>query len=258
MARPRNRVRRPNHTGRSDKTARFSMMPHRVLESAAYSSLDVVARSLLAELLMIFNGGNNGSLHLSARDATARLGLSDFRPVQRAFADLQDRGFVELTRASHFSVKAAEGSRARCWRISWLPWPECPSRDRRAPCWGFEQYTPMSGRDAARADRRLRTLAKHRKDVAAGNLPVVESTTMEGEMPRNVVAPVVESTTLKSRKLGNQPFPRVVDSTAHIDNTMGMVASAWWQSGAEAQILGNLLLLSMVAQNRPQQFAEAA
>lgn len=75
MVRPRNRPRRPNHTGRSDKTARFSMMPHRVLRSAAYASLDLVSRSLLGELLMIFNGGNNGSLHLSARDATARLGV---------------------------------------------------------------------------------------------------------------------------------------------------------------------------------------
>lgn len=258
MGRPRNRPRRPNHTGRSDKTARFSMMPHRVQQSAAYASLDLVARSLLAELLMIFNGSNNGSLHLSARDATARLGLSDFRPVQRAFSDLQDRKFVELTKASHFSVKAAEGSRARCWRISWLAWPECPSRDCRAPCWGFEQYAPEAGRDAARADRRLRALAKHRKDIATGNLPVVESTTMEGEMPKNVAAPVVESTTLKSRKRGNQPFPRVVESPAHIDVTMPRGVSAWWQSNAEAQIWGNLLLLSRVAQNQPHQLAEAA
>lgn len=173
----RQRPRRPNATGRNDKTSRFTMLPHRVLESAAYGSLDLVERALLQELVMLYNGSNNGSLYLSVRDAADRLGRTDLKAMVRAFSTLRECGLIELAKDSHFAVKAADSSRARCWRIAWHAWPECPNRARRTPCWDFEHYEPPRGKVAKRAERRLRALARFRKDVAAGRLPVVESIT---------------------------------------------------------------------------------
>src|SRR5688572_7968493 len=125
-ARDKRRPHRPNATGRNDKAGQFVMLPHRILKSAAYASLDLVARAVLQELVMIYNGDNNGSVYLSATDATARLGLVDKRPAMRAFADLRDRGFIALAKDAHFVIKASDTSRARCWRLTWHAWPECP------------------------------------------------------------------------------------------------------------------------------------
>ena len=118
MARGRNRGKsKVNATGRNEQTTdRFARLPHRILISEAYRSLDPTSRALLTELIMIENGDNNGSLWLSVRDGTDRLGLSDARPVMRAFDDVQDRGLVRLTKEAHFSIKTAETSRAQPMR----------------------------------------------------------------------------------------------------------------------------------------------
>src|SRR5687768_10547424 len=138
--RDRRRAQRPNAKGRNDKAGQFVKLDHRILKSAAYASLDLTARALLQELVMIYNGDNNGSLWLGTRDARDRLGLADSHPVLRAFADVQDRGFVTMAKDGHFSVKAADTSRARCWRLTFHSWPECPTRSKRAPTNEWERY----------------------------------------------------------------------------------------------------------------------
>ena len=144
-ARDKQRPRRPNATGRTDKTGQFVMLPHRVLKSAAYASLGLAARSLLQELVMIYTGTNNGSLWMSARDATARLGFSDFRPALRAFADLQDRGFVSMAKDAYFRIKASDTSRARCWRLSWHACPNArPRRNARRRTIGSDMSRPVT------------------------------------------------------------------------------------------------------------------
>lgn len=266
MARRTNKGRpqRPNATGRNDKSARFLMLPHRVVESGAYASLDLAARALLQELVHIYNGSNNGSLWLSVRDATARLGQSDCHVAVRAFEELRDRGFIALAKDSHFRTKAADTSRARCWRLTWHAWPECPVKTKRPPTNDWERWTmprqdtPANKRANRRADQRLRALDKYRKDAAAGKMPVVDSTTMGLIAPQIGGAPVVDFTTASSRTNGNAPFSIVRDSTTHIDDTMGRGGSGWWSSDAEAQIRGQILLLSIVAQNRPGKLARAA
>ena len=71
-----------NAKGRNENPVeRFARLPHRILISEAYRSLDLVARSLLTEIVMIENGKNNGSLYLSVKDATDRLGQADARPA---------------------------------------------------------------------------------------------------------------------------------------------------------------------------------
>lgn len=92
----------------------FVALPHDVMTSAAYVDLKPDARALLFELLLRFNGHNNGKIGLSQRDARARLGMSPQRIVD-AFDRLIDHGFVEL---------ATEGDRAlrlaREWRLTWI------------------------------------------------------------------------------------------------------------------------------------------
>lgn len=249
--RHRQRPAKPNHTGRNDKSGRFVMLPHRILESAAYASLDLVARSLLTELVMLFNGDNNGSIYLSAQDATARLGLSDKRPALRAFEDLQERGFIALAKDAHFSIKAADASRARCWRLSWHAWPECPVRSKRAPTNGWEQFqAPGNTAASKRADRRLRALARHRNDRARGHLPGVKSTPMEGISMQKAVKPGVKSTPAKSENDANPPFLVGVKSTPYIDVTMGSACVGWWATDLEAHLAGSILLLSAIGQRR--------
>lgn len=247
------RARRVTAQGRTEgATARFSMLPHRVLESAAYASLDLTGRCVLQELVMLFNHSNNGSLYMSVRDAAARLGLSDNKPVIRAFDDLQERSLIMLAKDAHFAVKASDTSRARCWRLAWHAWPECPVKAKRGPVWDFEQYQSEGGSKAnKRATRRLKVLAKYRKDKSSGRLPVVDSTTTTAKSAQFGAAAVVDSSTAKAETDANPPFRVGGDSSTHIDNTMGSGVLAWWGTPSEAQILSCFLLLSIINRNRP-------
>lgn len=175
IGRGRNKV---NATGRNEKPLeRFARIPHRILLSEAFRSLDPTARCLLIELTMIESGKNNGSLWLSIRDAADRLGITDARPVMRAFDDLQDRGFTVMTKEAHFSIKASETSRARCWALTWLSWGGKPASN------AWEKYVAPPASKARRfADMGLRAMARFRKALAAHKLPVVDFTA-EGPKP---------------------------------------------------------------------------
>lgn len=173
MARPKKRGRnRVNATGRNENPVeRFARLPHRILNSEAYRSLDLTARGLLVELITIENGRNNGSLWLSIQDATDRLGLSDARPAMRAFDDLQDRGLIAMTKDAHFSIKAADTSRARCWRLTWLAF------DGKAPTNAWQDYiAPPKTKARQLADRGLRALARFKKALSSHRIPIVDFT----------------------------------------------------------------------------------
>lgn len=252
MARSKDRPRKPNATGRNDKSGQFVMLPHRLLKSAAYASLDLVARGLLQELVMIYNGDNNGSIYLSAVDATARLGLTDKRPALRAFGHLQDRGFITLTMDSHFSVKAAVASRARCWRLTWHAWPECQTKAKRVPTQDWERYQPPNGPIGQRADTRLRTLAKHRKDTIAGRLPGVNFTPMEANMGQIGVRAGEDFTPAKLENDVILPFVVGVNFTPYIDTTRGSTGVGWWTGQSEVDLLVQQALMSWIGNSASQ------
>ena len=148
-------------------------MPHSILVSEAYRSLDPVARALLIEITMLENGRNNGSLWLSIRDATDRLGMADARPTMRSFEALQDRGLIKMTKDAHFTVKASDTSRARCWRLTWLPY------DGKPPSNDWQKYVAPPKTNARKAaDKGLRAMARFRKAVSENKMPVVDFTAM--------------------------------------------------------------------------------
>lgn len=242
--------------GRTSKAGRFAALPHRVLISSAYGSLDLVGRAVLTELVMMENGTNNGSIWLSVKDGTDRLGLADKRPVIRAFGDLLDRKLIQLTKDAHFEIKAAETSRARCWRISWLVWPDGP-KGRRAPCWDFERYVPPQTNDRPstltrkRAERRIGAMQRWQKAKSENRLPSVNFTPLEEELPPNTPLAGEDSTPDIPGNKAILPFLIGEDSTPHTDVTMGRGCSAWWETEAEGNLKAQSLLLSYMTQIRP-------
>ncbi|MGN3974754.1 hypothetical protein [Tsuneonella sp. SYSU-LHT278] len=228
------------------------MLPHSLIESAAYASLDLTARSLLTELIYLYRGDNNGAIFLSAADAAARLGQSDKRPALRAFADLQDRGFITLAKDAHFAIKASETSRARCWRLTWLVWPECPQKAKRTSTNEWQAYQPAGKtRASRRADKRLRAQAKYRKDRASGRLPGVNFTPLEDEMPNLPAKPGVKSRPAETANDANPPYLVGVKSTPYLHDTMGRGESWWWRNDTELGIAALIAFLLAMAQSRP-------
>lgn len=172
-AKKRRNRNKPNSTGRNP-TSRFARLDHRMLSSNAYRALSPNARALLIELVMLYNGENNGGLYLSVRDATHRIGLVDSQATCRAFDLLQDLGFIEMTQPAHFSIKASDRSRARCWRLTWEAGP-----GRKAPSWDFLDREPDDKPARKRMERGLRVLKNYRKARDRGQLPVLESNTFD-------------------------------------------------------------------------------
>ena len=100
--------------GRTAGETRHVRLHHWMLKTAAYRSLSPAARSLLVELYALYDGENNGSLFLSVREAAERTNTGK-NVAQRAFADLQDRGFIRMNRPGSFALKARH---ATSWAIT--------------------------------------------------------------------------------------------------------------------------------------------
>lgn len=227
MTKRRNRN-KPNATGRNP-TTRFARLDFRLLHSNAYRSLSPNARSLLVELTSLDNGENNGSLYLSVRDGARRMGVADLKAASRAFDDLKSLGFIEMTQDAHFRVKAADKSRARCWRLTWLAGP-----GRKGPSMDFLKLEPEPKTQAhKRMDRGLRALKDYRKATALGNLPVVDSGILGAETAFAPAAPVADSNTLNAKNGGFLPIRSVRDSATHTAVTIGRGSqdslTGWWE-----------------------------
>jgi hypothetical protein len=102
-----------NRKGRSKSSVgRFIMLPHYLLNSLAWRSLDPNQRCTFIEVLARFNGSNNGRLGMSAR--TLSLALNKSRTTcSRALKILCERGFLEVVKRSAFSVKSKLASEYR-------------------------------------------------------------------------------------------------------------------------------------------------
>lgn len=226
MTKRRNRN-RPDAKGRS-ATSRFVRLDYRLLSSNAYRGLNPNGRALLVELAMLFNGENNGSLYLSVRDAAHRMGVADTTAASRAFDDLIALGFIQLAQESFFSVKAADASRARCWRLTWLAGPA-----RKAPSSDYLEREPEPQTPAhKRMERGLRALKAYRKAKDQGRLPVLDSGTIAPFWPELQTAAVLDSDTPMPSNAGFPPMCRVRDSATHLAipwdrGTESLIG--WWQ-----------------------------
>jgi hypothetical protein len=244
--RKRNRV---NQTGRNN-TDRFVRLSYRLLCSNAYRSLSPNARSLLVELAMLYNGGNNGSLYLGVRDAAHRMGVADLTAASRAFDELMTRGFIVMTQDGHFLVKAAETSRARCWRLTWQPGP-----GRRIATWDFMEREPEPKTPARkRMERGQRSLKAYRKARSGNKFPVLDCETMAAFEVETAPNPVAKSNTLNQQNGGNPPILCVPDSDTHLAIPEGRARDCasfgWWQPDWSMPIAWLAYAHTLAADNR--------
>ena len=75
-----------------------------MLRSAAYRSLSCYARCLLTEMKRLYDGRNNGDLHMSVRHAAALLSCHR-DTAAKALHDLEDRGFIHPRTRGSFKWK---------------------------------------------------------------------------------------------------------------------------------------------------------
>ncbi|OBV10543.1 hypothetical protein [Erythrobacter dokdonensis] len=177
---------------------------------------------------MLDLGHNNGSLYLSLRDATDRLGLSDHHSVSAAFEELLDRGFVRCTKEAHFHIKAADQSRARCWRLTWLAAP-CL---RRSVTNEWQDYDPPAGsKQRKRALRGQRAIKRYYQALTSHRLPVVESTALMPNEGFSRPTPVVKTTTALRENNAIPPILVEGVSTAHTAVTTTVRPRAKWRRG---------------------------
>jgi biotin operon repressor len=90
-------------------------MPYPMLRSSAWRSLSGAAVKVFFELHCRFQGTNNGKIILSMNDATEVLGIGK-ATAQRAFKELQEKGFIVLTTPGNWYSR-----RAHEWRLTHKP-----------------------------------------------------------------------------------------------------------------------------------------
>jgi hypothetical protein len=209
----------------------------------------------MVELLSMYNGSNNGRLFLSVKDATDRLGFSDWRAAAAAFAELEAVNLITVTVDAFFDLKAGVHSRARAWNLNWIG----ANGERLAP----EALPPLNEgtlepRNRKRLQRRQKALKRYFKEYAERKFAVVDSTTLEARMPENQPNPAVVSTTVKSKNGQKLPNPPMGETTAHLSYQGGAgAASVWWTANA-ALIARVRLQMALFAWIAPQELRAAA
>lgn len=92
-----------------------------IMDTAAWSSLSLGARCLLLEIWRRNTGQNNGQISFSQQEGVKALSCSA-SSVSRWSAELQEKGFLVVTRASSFDWKnGMKDHRATEWRLTMEP-----------------------------------------------------------------------------------------------------------------------------------------
>jgi hypothetical protein len=127
MAAFRSKARRPKRgrrvlvNGRSEESAHHVRLYRRHIETPAWRSLSPVARCLYVELKLLYVGTNNGKLFLSVRMAAELINVSK-TTASLAFKELEERGFIRLSKPSSFNMKGtARRGDAACWLLTEYP-----------------------------------------------------------------------------------------------------------------------------------------
>jgi hypothetical protein len=92
---------------------RYVRLTHRMMQTKAWQSLEANARAIYLELAALYNGSNNGSIGLSARQAAEAIHVSKDTGA-RSLTLLQDRGFIVATAKGRFDRQR----HATRWRLT--------------------------------------------------------------------------------------------------------------------------------------------
>jgi hypothetical protein len=110
--------------GRGDKP-RFAGIPHHVMRHADYIGLSGSGLRLLLEMVLQYNGKNNGNLHAAWSLLKGR-GFNSQTTLNKALAELLEKRFLVKTREGWFSNP---GKRCALYAITWSAIDECPGKN---------------------------------------------------------------------------------------------------------------------------------
>lgn len=95
------------------------------MQSPGHRALSFVARAVLGELMVQYNGKNNGDLS-ATRTMAKEWGIGSDNTLRQALRELQDAGWIVQTRTSVFSK---HGGRCALYALAWYPIDECLGKD---------------------------------------------------------------------------------------------------------------------------------
>ena len=101
--RPR-RGRRVDATGRSIGPTRFLKLEHWILKTPAWQSLPSASRALYVEIAQRYNGGNNGEISMSVREAAHLIHVAK-DTATKSFHELEAKGFIQRNLCGSFNWK---------------------------------------------------------------------------------------------------------------------------------------------------------
>jgi hypothetical protein len=96
------------------KEARHVRLYHWLLKTEAWQSLSPNSRAIYIEMASRYNGSNNGRIPFSLREAAALLHIGR-HAAAAAMVELQDRGFIVVTKRSGFNIKTKIANE---WRLT--------------------------------------------------------------------------------------------------------------------------------------------
>jgi hypothetical protein len=97
-----------------ERADRYFQVHHYMLKTGAWQALSASARAVYIQIGDRYNGGNNGKIAYSVRDAASECNLNK-DTAGRALHELIDRGFIEETRHGGLSRKTRIASE---WRLT--------------------------------------------------------------------------------------------------------------------------------------------
>jgi hypothetical protein len=114
---------------RNTAKEQYTPLPYAQLKSEAWRSLSGAAVKVWLELHTRYNGSNNGKVHLSLNEAAENLGLGK-ATVQRAFVELETKGFLKLEKRGNWYSR-----RAHDWRLTTKPMHTAKGKDAATQDW---------------------------------------------------------------------------------------------------------------------------
>jgi len=86
--------RKHDSRGRSKSGGRFVALPHFMMETPAWRSLNPYGRAAYVEIAALYDGTNNGFLDMAVRRLADRMGVGK-NVAHKALKSLVERGFIE-------------------------------------------------------------------------------------------------------------------------------------------------------------------
>jgi hypothetical protein len=176
------------------------------------------------------NGRNNGSIFLSVRDATDRLGFADYRPALTAFEELQILKLIQLTIEGNFNITVGGVSKAHAWHLNFV--------DEKGQAASEEALPPIDlnalpAKMRKRMGKRQKVLKRYLKGFQQGKFSVGDFTTLDarrvGDSTTVATSTVVQSTSAETGNRGSPSLDTVGDSTTHIlHHIPSDSCRAWW------------------------------